>query len=117
MTFQQLPLFNSHASGDNLAPVSIAPTRRTAPSTSHEAARKIGPHVETLCAKVLAHIRSCGKRGATRSETSAALGLASTNSGRWTTLKQDGLIVIVGERPNQNGNNEKVYVAKEYANG
>jgi hypothetical protein len=53
MTFQQLPLFNTHATGGNTAP-EIAPTRRTAPQTSHDAGKKVGPHLSRLREQALA---------------------------------------------------------------
>jgi hypothetical protein len=114
MTFQQLPLFNTHATGGNTAP-EIAPTRRTAPQTSHDAGKRIGPHLSRLREQALAVIKASGTRGMTLDEVCAALGWDSTNSGRLTELKDQGLIVASGRRPNSKGNNATVYVAKENA--
>jgi len=61
MTFQQLPLFNSHASGDNLAPVSIAaPTRPQSPTrqlpirpVDPKAPADLTPDLSDACMNVL----------------------------------------------------------------
>lgn len=63
------------------------------PRTSRDAAADIRPHVATLRARVLAHLASCGERGATAQELEGALNLSgNTIRPRLVELRETGCV-------------------------
>ena len=114
-------LGSSGASVRNLAPkctrFGLAPVRRSAPETSHDAARRIEGIAGALCQRVLAYIRDRQAEGATDAECQEALNmLTQTQTPRRNALAKLGAVVNSGKkRPTPSGRNAIVWVAPEYA--
>lgn len=102
-TFARLPL--------------VPPTRRDAPDTSREAARRIVGHAPTQRAAVLAFIIGCGEHGATDPEIAAGVGIPiqSVNPRRGE-LAADVKIVLSGRyRLTPSKRRARVWVAAQFA--
>jgi len=94
----------------------VAPHRANASPTSIEAAHASGPSNAARRDMALKFIRSQGVNGATFGEVAHRFGWEQSQSGRFTELKRDGLIVDSGTtRTTRTGCKATVYVAKEFA--
>jgi len=96
-----------------------APPYQAHSETSQAAAEAIEPDVATLRGQVLAHLRSCGVKGATDDEMQVALDMnPSTERPRRIELWRAGLVERSGRtRPTRSGRLAVVWVAKEFAGG
>ncbi|MFA6045978.1 MAG: hypothetical protein WC718_13430 [Phycisphaerales bacterium] len=95
----------------------VPPTRRNAPETSREAARRIVGHAPTQRAAVLAFIVGCGEHGATDPEIAAGVGIPiqSVNPRRGE-LAADVKIVLSGRyRLTPSKRRARVWVAAQFA--
>jgi len=93
------------------------PARRTAPETTHEAARRIRGHAPTLRRRVLAAIREAGACGLTDAEGQAATGITPQSYGpRRGELAKLGEVADSGRRrKTPSGRRAIVWTTPEHA--